>query len=93
MENIIHKMLKYGWCIGKTAFRTRHGHFRYDFIFKVSIPCPKYGLPFVAFLDANQIIGFSKINLCINLCLAKLIKKSRNTVVSRSFWTLMTIHI
>ena len=63
-------MLKYSQCVGKTK--------RLDIVFKVSIPCLKCGLSLVAFLDANQIIGSLKVNPCINLPLANLIKKSKN---------------
>ena len=68
MENIIHKMLEDCRRIGKTE--------RHDIVFKVSIPCPECSLLFVAYLDMDQIISSSKVDLSVDLCLTELIKKS-----------------
>ena len=42
-KNIVHQVLKDCWHICKSK--------RHDKVFKVAIPCPKSGLPFISFFD------------------------------------------
>ena len=47
----------------------------HDIPFDGPMPCEKHGLPFISFHNADQMVHVAKINLCVDLSLARRVEE------------------